>query len=298
LLKEIHILLTYGCTYECDHCFQYSSPRSEGTFTRQRIAEVLDAAAKLKTIEWIYFEGGEPFLYYALMIEGLGMARDMGFKTGIVTNGYWATSEEDAEIWLRPLIGLGVSDLSMSEDGFHGDGEGTPVKAAIRAARKLGLPVGAIRIDAPACAGGGSPVRFRGRAVDRLTGGLALKPENSFVECPYEDLRTPERVHVDPFGNVHFCQGLSIGNMWKTPLGRLFAEYRPEAHPICGPLLEGGPTCLARTHGVAFGEGYVDACHHCFLVRRALIDRFPQYLGPRQVYGLDDNPTPGQGNAV
>ena len=32
---------------------------------------------------------------------------------------------------------------------------------------------------------------------------------------------------------------------------------------------------------------FVDECHYCFLVRRSLIDRFPEHLAPRQVYGLD-----------
>lgn len=287
MLKEIHILLTYGCTFECDHCFLYCSPRSEGTFTRDRIAAVLEEAGKMGTVEWIYFEGGEPFLYYALLIEGLGMARDLGFKTGIVTNGYWATSEEDAELWLRPLAGLEIADLSMSEDGFHGEYEEAPVKAALRAGRKLGLPVSAIRIAEPGREGEGYPVRFRGRAADRLTEGIERRPGGGFVECPHENLRAPERVHVDAFGNVHFCQGLTIGNMWETPLGRLFEEYRAEAHPVCGPLAEGGPACLARTHGVESEKGYVDACHYCFLVRRSLIDRFPRYLTPRPVYGLE-----------
>ena len=289
MVREIHILLTYGCTFECDHCFLYCSPRATGTFTRARLAALLDDAAKLGSVEWIYFEGGEPFLYYALMLEGLGMARDIGFKTGIVTNGYWATSPEDAEIWLRPLLELGVADISMSDDWFHGGDDGeAPVKAAIAAAGKLGLAKSVISVDRPDSGdSGGAAVRFRGRAADRLTAGLRRTAAEDFDAWPYEELRTPERVHVDAFGNVHVCQGLSIGNMWETPLARLFADYRADAHPICGPLLDGGPARLAGTYGQAADEGFVDACHLCFQVRRAVVDRFPQYLAPRQVYGLE-----------
>jgi len=298
-LKQIHILLTYGCTFECDHCFLYCSPRSRGTFTSERIAVVLDQAKKIGSVGRICFEGGEPFLYYALMVEGLRLARDMGFQTGVVTNGYWATSEEDAEVWLRPLVELGIGTLAMSDDAFHGgDGEAVPVKAAIGAAEKLGLPLNVIRINDPTpiseadAAGGkgeaieGGPVRFRGRAVDRLAAGLERRPESTFRECPYENLLSPGRIHVDAFGNVHFCQGLSIGNMWEKPLTQLLTEFDAQSHPICGPLVEGGPALLARSCGVALQEGYVDACHLCFLTRRSLIDRFPEYLAPRQVYGL------------
>ncbi len=294
MLTQVHILLTYQCTWACDHCFLYCSPHSTGTFTGARLTRLLDQAAAVDTVEWIYFEGGEPFLYYPLMLHGIEMARDRGFCTGIVTNGYWATSPDDAEAWLRPLLALDVADLSMSDDGFHGGDDGAPVKAAIAAAQRLELPVNVIRIDGPtkaATAGRkgatieGGPVRFRGRAADRLADGLPRHDADRFRECPHEELRTPERVHVDAFGAVQVCQGLSIGNVWHTPLKQLLDDYDADAHPICGPLLAGGPARLARARRVAAGDGYVDACHLCFETRRALLDRYPEALTPRQAYG-------------
>lgn len=300
MLSQIHLLLTYRCDFECDHCFLYCSPRAKGTFTRKQIAGILEQAEGLGTIEWIYFEGGEPFLVYPLMIEGIRMAGAKGFKTGIVTNGNWAASDEDAKIWLEPLRELGVADLSMSDDGFHGSERAdAPVKTAIRVARGLDLPVNTIAVEGPTVVGDardgrrkgaaiiGGDVVFRGRAADRLTGGLPSSPSRGFTECPYEDLEAPARVHVDCFGNVQVCQGLSVGNLWKTPLSRLFAGYRARSHPICGPLVEGGPARLSEAYGVGPGDGALTPCHLCFLVRRALIDRFPDCLAPRQVYGLD-----------
>jgi hypothetical protein len=300
MLREVHILLTYRCNFQCDHCFLYCGPETQGTFTRDRIAELLDQAKRLGTVEWIYFEGGEPFLFYDLMLEGLGMARALGFKTGIVTNGYWATSEAEAERWLAPLRALEVADLSLSDDGFHDGGySDPPVKTAQRVARRLGLPVYTITIEPPTSGTEdgdgphkgativGGDVRFRGRAADRLAEGLPRRPAEAFGECPYEDLETPERVHVDCFGNVHFCQGLTIGGVWDRPLARLMAEYRADGHPLCGPLVEGGPAELARLYGLTPEGGAVDACHLCFQARRALLDRFPEYLTPRQVYGRD-----------
>jgi hypothetical protein len=299
MLTGIHFLLSYKCDSECDHCFVYSSPKAKGTFTLEQMKRVFDELAKIETIEWIYFEGGEPFLFYPLMHEGIRIAHDMGFKTGIVTNAYWATSEKDAELWLKPFHDLGLSSISISDDVFHyEDKEASPAKYALKAARKLGMPCGSIGIDKPTVEEGvdkehakGKPVisggaMFRGRAAEKLVEGLPRRPWEEFTECPYEDLRNPERVHLDTYGNIHLCQGLSMGNMWDVPLSKIVKQYDADLHPICRPLVNGGPARLAIEYDIQHEAEYVDACHMCYLVRLALIDRFPQYLAPRSVYGL------------
>ncbi len=297
MLTGIHFLLSYMCNFECDHCFVFSGPSAQGTFTIQQIRSALEEAGKIGTVEWIYFEGGEPCLFYPLMIEGVRRARQMGFKVGVVTNAYFATSPEDARLWLQPLADLGIGDLSISDDAFHyGDVEDSPPKRAVACARELGMPVDSICIEKPALLrepeqGRGAPVAgdsvmFRGRAVEKLIEGLPRKPWREFTECPYEDLRDPGRVHLDCYGNVHLCQGISLGNMWEVPLSELVLNYDAESHPICAPLLAGGPAALAEAYQVDREQGYVDACHLCYDARLSLLDRFPQYLAPRQVYGL------------
>jgi hypothetical protein len=259
MFTGMHFLLSYKCDLECDHCFVYSSPQAKGTFTLDQIKKVSDELAKIRTIEWVYFEGGEPFLFYPLMYEGIRIARGMGFKTGIVTNAYWATSEEDVELWLKPLQDLGVSDISISDDAFHyEDNKTSPAKYALNAARKSGMSSGSIGIDKPIVEGGidkeqdkgkpviGGGVMFRGRAVEKLMEGLPRRSWEEFTECPYEDLKNPERVHLDAYGNIHLCQGLSMGNMWDAPLSKIVKQYNADSHPICRPLVNGGPALLAK----------------------------------------------------
>ncbi len=296
MLTGIHFLVSYKCTYECDHCFVFSSPSAEGTITARQIRRALDEAHQIGTIEWIYFEGGEPTLFYPLLLEGVRMARDAGFKVGIVTNAYFATTEDDAALWLKPLSDLGIADLSISDDAFHSDAKETPAKRALATAHTLGLPVGSICIEPPTVAANvvhakgapvvGGGVRFRGRAVEKLAAGLPTRDWESFIECPHEDLADPGRVHFDPYGNVHLCQGLSMGNAWQTPLSTLVKNYDVAAHPIAGPLASGGPALLVKEYNLPHDDGYVDACHLCYRARQALMDRFPQYLAPKQVYGM------------
>ena len=300
-MNGLHFLLTYACKFECDHCFLYCGPKSEGTFTIKQIREVLEEAKKIGTIEWIYFEGGEPFLYYPIMLKGLRIANEMGFKTGIVTNTYWATSIEDAELWIKPISEIGVSNFTVSDDSFHFEGMTlSPASIASNVAKKLGMPEQSICIENPKVEEPpdkrqekGAPVidggaMFRGRAVEKLIEGLPKRAWDELISCPHEDLEDPGRVHVDSFGNVHICQGLSMGNMWKTPLSELVKNYEPEKHPICGPLLKGGPAQLARKYSVDHDKDYVDECHFCYLTRLALIEKFPEYLTPKQCYGLEN----------
>ena len=62
-LAGVHLLLTYKCTSEGDHCFVWSSPQASGTFSTKQIERVLKQARQITTVPRIYFEGGEPFLF-------------------------------------------------------------------------------------------------------------------------------------------------------------------------------------------------------------------------------------------
>ena len=298
MLTGIHILLTYKCTYECDHCFLNCGPHCEGTFTLQQLRELIGAVGKIKTVTTVYFEGGEPFLFYPLLLEGLRMVHQVGLQSGIVTNGYWATSPEDAEEWLWPVLDLGITDFSVSVDEFHSSkGEDSPGAIAFRAARKLRLPCARVCIEKPRvraryCGEKGKPVTggsvlFKGRAAEKLTAGLPTRSWRELTSCPHEELAAPERVHVDAYGNVQVCQGISIGNMWQTALPELLRLYHPDSHPVVGPLLAEGPARLVQQFGIQVNDGYVDECHLCYLARKTLLARFPDVLAPREVYGVE-----------
>ena len=132
----------------------------------------------------------------------------------------------------------------------------------------------------------GGGVLFKGRAAEKLTAGLQVRPWQELITCPHEELANPGRVHVDSFGNVHVCQGIIIGNMWRTPLSELMRTYNAAKHPIIGPLVEGGPAQLVARFGLNVADAYVDECHLCYMTRKTLLPDFPQYLAPAQVYGL------------
>ena len=93
-------------------------------------------------------------------------------------------------------------------------------------------------------------------------------------------------MHADSYGNLHICQGISVGSLFNSSLAEICDTYDPDLHPVAGPLLQGGPAELVRRYGLDHEEDYADACHLCYLARQALRGRFPEILGPDQAYGV------------
>ena len=259
--------------------------------TLATIRHILCEAKHLTSVTSIAFEGGEPFLYFGTLHAAVKMARGLGFDVAIVTNGYWATSEQDAMATLR-LLARAKPKLSVSCDRLHGGTKSNDQCDAIElAGQRLGLDVSVLRTANPICtdeAGlGYGPVMFRGRAAERLAGQVPHAPWQTFTACPHETLEAPSRIHIDPLGYLHVCQGISIGNVMEQSLAEICEAYRPESHPIVGPLLAGGPAELARRHAVVPADGacYADAFHLCYATRLALRGRFPDSLAPGTMYG-------------
>jgi hypothetical protein len=294
-LSGLHLLLTYQCTFECDHCFVWGSPFQSGTMTISTIRTILKQAKEAGSVEWIYFEGGEPFLYYQIMLEGINQANNLGFKVGIVSNSYWATSDEDALLWLAPLAGK-IQDLTISSDLFHFSEKVSQQSKNVKlVSDQLNIPLGVICIEQPESPGLStmgqipsepSSIMYRGRAAETLASKVVFHSIREMIKCPHEDLSNPVRVHIDPFGNMHICQGISIGNIFTSSIAEICQNFDPYHHPIIAPLIEGGPVRLAEEYQLSTADAYADACQFCYEDRKLLRTRFSDVLLPDQMYGV------------
>jgi MoaA/NifB/PqqE/SkfB family radical SAM enzyme len=296
-LTSLHFLLTYQCVSECSHCFVFGSPFSSGVWTIKSLQKALDNAQTLETIDSICFEGGEPFLYYPILLAGLKEAKKRDYYLGVVSYPYWAQTVEDAKQWLQPIAEIGIGGLSVSGDCFHGDEVDYKYQNnAIRAAKELGIHIGLLAVDEqpsddqPTVAGekvSPGTVMYRGRAAVKLAPEVTAPryaPE-TLTECPYENLTAPGRVHVDPFGNLHICQGIIIGNILNQPLSEIVRQFAPTKNPILGTLIAGGPAALVKQFNLPCEGTYADACELCYRAREQLRSQFPDILGPDQMYG-------------
>ena len=296
-LKGVHFLLTYRCDVECDHCFVWGSPKSSGVFTVKQIKCILAEAKKLGTVDCISLEGGEPFLYYPIMIRAIKEAVKLGFCVEVLSNCYWASCPEDAVEWLLPMGEAKNVELSLSSDLYHGESwQIEEVRNAVKAANDLGMKVSILSIKYPKAEAlcpseiegakvGLYELMYKGRAVSELVEEADKKSWREFKKCPYEDLVNPQRVHVDPLGYVHVCQGISIGNAWQKPFSKIIEEYDPYENPILEPLIRGGPVALVEKFDLSHDEFYADACHLCYAARCKLRKNYPNILSPDQMYG-------------
>jgi pyruvate-formate lyase-activating enzyme len=74
----------------------------------------------LGTVNFVSIEGGEPFLYYPIMVTAVKEAVNLGFQVEVLSNCYWATSPEDAIEWLLQIAETIDVKLSLSSDLYHG----------------------------------------------------------------------------------------------------------------------------------------------------------------------------------
>jgi hypothetical protein len=299
VLTSIHILLTYTCSLKCDHCYVYASPKAHGKYTSPKLTRLLEQISVIRSIEWIIFEGGEPFLVFPLLLMSVKRAKRFDFKVGIITNGYFGRSEEAAIRYLKPLVTLGVDRIYISNDQFHYKlTDNSPAKKTIDAAVKLGIPTTRMKIGGAGSSVKGPiqdlgyaieethPLMLVGRAAERIKANPQTNVEQSYNCCPLKNLEDPETIFIDPFGNAQFCQGISIGNVWLNPLKGLLEQLDINTHPIYGPIVRNGPQGLVEEYDLVPLLGYQDACHQCYSTRRMLVDRFPKHLTPPQLYNL------------
>ena len=82
--------------------------------------------------------------------------------------------------------------------------------------------------------------------VINLQSGYTLPEAAPVIDfLTHEELQAPGRVHVDPLGYVHLCQGLCLGNLFRSPLRQICSDYDPETYPVVDKIL--GPNAAGFT---------------------------------------------------
>jgi hypothetical protein len=82
----------------------------------------------------VAFTGGEATLALDIVLAGVAQAKALGMATRLVTNGWWADTDDGADSVLRRLRAAGLDELNLSTGDQHA--RFVPVSSVIRAAVK------------------------------------------------------------------------------------------------------------------------------------------------------------------
>ncbi len=140
--RLLGLLVTYRCNALCDSCCVNSGPGRRERMSREEIMDYVRRAAAHPEIDVVVFTGGEPLLLYDDVRDAIALASSLGLRTRIVTNGWWATDDAEADRMLGPLVEAGLQELNMSMDDYH-----TPyippenIRYGVHAALRAGIRV-------------------------------------------------------------------------------------------------------------------------------------------------------------
>jgi hypothetical protein len=302
------LILSYRCTNGCAHCLYNCGPKWERQpISAQTLQEALKAIAIWPQTPQVHFTGGEPFLYFDLLLQGVRYATQLGIPRYVETSASWCTDEAKTIQQFAALEQAGLQAILISCSPFHAE-RIPPIRTmrAIQAALDvfgkervivylpgfievlqqfdLERPTPLSRYEQAFGAERARQILWQGYGI--ISGGRAgyhlgqiaahyapaeFKGEN----CNWE-LLYGQHSHFDLYGNFipSFCGGLTVGSWRKLP--QILADFQAGHYPpLIQLLVERGPYGLLKMAQAKFGytplaEGYTGKCHLCVDVRRHL----------------------------
>jgi hypothetical protein len=272
------------------------------------LQEALDAIKLWSIPPQVHFTGGEPFLHFDLLLDGVCWAVERGIVNYVETSASWCIDDEEVHHRFVTLREAGLEAILISCSPFHA--EKIPPARTLRAVKAsldvfgadgtiVYLPeylkiIQLFDIDRPTSLshyeeifGGEEAGRVLWQGYGIISGGRAgyelghlvpRYPAESFTEtnCML-DLLYAHHSHFDLYGNYisGFCGGLTIGS-WRE-LHHVFDDFRAGRYPpLIEILIERGPYGLAQMAREDYGyqpdpAGYTGKCHLCVDVRRHMV---------------------------
>lgn len=114
---KLGVLLTEKCNIRCRHCMLSCDSNNGSSFEWDTLAGLINEIHELGYIKTVSFTGGEAFLEIEKLSRGIALCNELGLRTTVVTNAYWAYNEKNAVCMLSRMITL--AELHVSTDSFH-----------------------------------------------------------------------------------------------------------------------------------------------------------------------------------
>ena len=286
------------------------------------LSEALDAILVWPRPPQVHFTGGEPFLHFPLLLDGVHQAVERGISCYVETSASWCIDDCEVRQRFTALRQAGLQAILISCSPFHA--ERIPPVRMLRAVRTALEVFGSRRVivylpeyleivqrfdlerptplsryeqvfspeEARRILWQGYGIISGGRSGYRLGHLIPKYPAEAFanMKCAGEILYPPHS-HFDLYGNYisGFCGGLTIGR-WRE-LDQGLVNFRGGRYPrLIEVLIKRGPYGLLELAREEIDyqplpEGYVGKCHLCVDLRRHLVEvgDFTE-LEPRSFY--------------
>ena len=319
---DLGIILSYRCQSACKHCLYNCGPAWKDWMSLETLEEALQATRAWRHRFQIHLTGGEPFLNFPLLLQGVQLAAQLGISRYVETNAGWCLKEKDVIEKFATLREAGLNAILISCSPFHAE-KIPPARTLLAITKALEIfgqqnvivymshwieQIQIFDVEKPTPleryvvkfglerAGrmlwDGYSIIPAGRSGYRLghltqkRPAAALKGENCFMEILYA-----HHSHFDLYGNYisWFCGGLTIGDWHNLP--RILDDFKARRFPpLIDILVRTGPFGLFEMGKQEYGyqelpEGYVGKCHLCVDVRKHLSGRGDfQELRPKEFY--------------
>ena len=332
--KEMSVLkihLSYQCSAHCAHCHLRAGRGSAPAIDFDLAMTTVSALQKHNDLDYVVLLGGEPGLFPELTHKLATAIHRSELGVRVETNASWATDEEAATSFLKPLCEVDAQ-IMLSVDAFHEPFVSLAcVEQAIRTLDTLGgkyvievpyidFPAAQHSFDirtnellseleerlsrkpcAPLCKG---PVFFKGRAAHALAPLVADGkgvPNDVCDTVPWWSngaQSTLELLGLDPEGYLTKECGIVIGNVKQQSVEQIIRSFDANMHPIISTLIRKGPLGLAHEAaemGYTIKSSYADKCHLCQETREVLRAKYPDLLAPEIHY--EENEIPNKSDA-
>lgn len=140
-LRNVGLIITYKCQVTCPHCIIEAGPHRKEEISLNNAFEWIRQIAEYRNgyIKVLSLTGGEPFYNIKKLKRIASFGEACGLIVSVVTNAFWASSQEKAVNILKDLSAIKM--LAISTDVYHQ--KYIPferVKNAIIAAKECGIP--------------------------------------------------------------------------------------------------------------------------------------------------------------
>lgn len=119
--SSLSLRLYKNCPVGCSHCCISATPgKPIYTCDYEECIELISEIAKLSSLQRVTFTGPEIVLNDQLMVSlGNYIALSLGLPVGVLTSGFWATSDVTIQKYITYLREASISIVQVSFDTYH-----------------------------------------------------------------------------------------------------------------------------------------------------------------------------------